>query len=57
MSDADTLHTPTDVDHHGHHGHAGQPLGPIDLTAWGYALAGSLLGVLAVLALLVARGS
>lgn len=37
-------------------GHApAEPLGPVDVTTWAYALAGSLLGLLAVLALLVAR--
>lgn len=56
MSDAET--TPATDDHDSSHGHppAGEPLGPINVTAWAYALAGSLLGVLMVLALYIARG-
>jgi hypothetical protein len=57
MSDADTTHAAPD-DHGGGHGHAPatEPLGPVDLTAWAYAVAGALLGALVVLALLIARG-
>lgn len=56
MSDAET--TPATDDHDSGHGHApaGEPLGPINVTTWAYALAGSLLGVLMVLALYIARG-
>jgi hypothetical protein len=39
---------------HGHPAHESEPLGPIDVTAWAYALAGVALGVLVVLALYVA---
>jgi hypothetical protein len=62
MSDADTTHA-THGDEYddgrgGGHGHAsaGEPLGPIDLIAWGYAFAGAVLGALVVLALFIARG-
>ncbi len=58
MSHRDATHASANDEPDGGHGHAhaGEPLGPVDVTAWGYALAGSLLGVLVVLALLVARG-
>ena len=66
MSDAETTAktgttppTPTEDHDAGHgHGHAptGEPLGPIDWTAWGYALAGTVMGLLIALALFVARG-
>lgn len=57
MSDADTSHATTDAHDDGHgHAPAGEPLGPVDIVLWGYALAGSLLGLLAALALFIARG-
>ena len=56
MSDVET--TPAADDEHGHgHAPAGEPLGAIDWEAWAYAVAGSLLGLLTVLALFVARGA
>jgi hypothetical protein len=55
MSDTDT--TPADSHDDGHgHAPAGEPLGPINLVAWGYAIAGAVLGALVVLALFIARG-
>jgi len=66
MSDAETTHASTDeagdshghdADHGGTHGSAGTPLGPVDLTTWAYALGGSVLGLLTLLALYVARGA
>lgn len=58
MSDAETTPTPATDDHDSGHGHApaGEPLGPVNVTAWAYALAGSLMGVLMLVALYVARG-
>jgi hypothetical protein len=50
------------ADDHDHHvsgdGHepAGTPLGPVDVTTWAYAIAGSIAGLLVALALWVARG-
>ena len=57
MSDADTTHATSDA--HEDHGQApaGEPLGPIDWETWAYALGGSVLGALVVLALFIARGS
>lgn len=66
MSDAE--HTPSttaegddghDADtEHGHgHGPTGEVLGPVDLTTWAYAIAGSALGVLTVIALVIAGGA
>lgn len=57
MSDADPTPASTDA-HDDGHGHApeGEPLGPVDVTLWAYALGGAVLGVLVVLALLIARG-
>lgn len=57
MSDADTVHT-VPREHEDEHGHAaaGEPLGPIDWKTWAYAGGGSVLGVLVVLALFIARG-
>ena len=63
MPDAETTHVTNDESGHGHDsdgdaGHAAsEPLGPVDLTAWAYAIAGSALGILVVLALYVARGA
>jgi hypothetical protein len=59
MAETDTHHAGTGSDHEGEHGHpsSGAPLGPIDVAAWAYALVGSLLGVLVVLALYIASGS
>jgi hypothetical protein len=58
MAVNDILHD--DAPGNGHaegHGHAvGEPLGPIDLTMWAYAAAGSLLGLVVILALYVAGG-
>jgi hypothetical protein len=58
MSDAETTPATATDDHDSGHGHApaGEPLGPVNVTTWAYALAGSLLGVLMVLALYIARG-
>lgn len=40
---------------HGHgHEEAGEPLGPPDLAAWGYAISGALLGLVTALALYAA---
>jgi len=46
-------------DHPPGHGevHPIAELGPVDIAAWSYTLAGSLLGLLTVLALYVARGA
>jgi hypothetical protein len=43
-------------DEHGHddHAHAEEPLGPIDVPAWGAALAGVLLGLAVALAFVLA---
>ena len=61
MSDAETTHATFDEAATGHetdHGHApSEPLGPVDVSAWAYALGGSLLGLLTVLALYIARGA
>ncbi len=62
MSDVDAAHTPaTDeqADHVSGHGHApaGEPLGPVDLRAWAYAIAGGAVGLVVAVALFVARGS
>jgi hypothetical protein len=60
MSDADTGHL--SADDHGHqasgdgHEPAGAVLGPVDVTTWSYAIAGSIVGLLVALALWVARG-
>jgi hypothetical protein len=58
MSDAETAHTPaTDAhDNAGHHEPAGEPLGPVDVAKWGYAIAGGVVGILAALALFAASG-
>ncbi len=60
MSDAETTPATADDDDAQHgHGHApsGEPLGPVDVTAWAYALGGSLLGLLVIVALYIARGA
>jgi len=58
MSDANTTHATHGDEQDDGHGRApaGEPLGPIDLIAWGYAFAGAVLGALVVLALFIARG-
>jgi hypothetical protein len=59
MAEGDTHHDDAMESGHGDgHGHAvgGEPLGPVDLTAWVYALAGSLLGLVVILALYLAGG-
>ncbi len=61
MADTETTHAAANDDAHGDdhgHGHesASEPLGPVDLTTWAYALAGSILALLVVVALVVARG-
>ena len=46
---------PDDEADHGHDdGHAGEPLGPIDLPAWGAAIFGAVLGLLVVGAFILA---
>ena len=65
MPDAETTHAMTDEAGHGHGHDAGHdaahtpagPLGAVDVATWGYAVAGSLLGLLTVLALYVAGGA
>jgi hypothetical protein len=65
MSDADTSHAhpaePHAADPHGTHGGShghgtveDEPLGPVDLAAWAYAVAGAALGLLLVIALYLA---
>ena len=61
MSDADAAHvsaTDDNDDHASGHGQApvSEPLGPVNLTAWAYTIAGAAVGVVVALALLVARG-
>lgn len=58
MSDTENTHAVGD-EHGQDHGHAptSEPLGPVDVTTWAYALGGSLLGLLVVVALLAARGA
>ena len=43
--------------HGGGHESQGEPLGPVDLTAWAYALAGACLGLLTAAGLYLARGA
>ena len=45
-------------DEHGHddHAHTDEPLGPIDVPAWGAGLAGILLGLAVALAFILATG-
>ncbi len=58
MSDADSTHAPTTDGHDEGHGQvpAREPLGPVDVTAWAYAITGALLGLVVALALFIARG-
>ena len=58
MSDADTTDTTATDAHDDGHGHAptAEPLGPVDVTGWGYAIAGAVMGVLVVVALYIAGG-
>ena len=55
MSEAETSHPDADT-HDSGHGHEGaaEPLGPLDLTTWAYALAGGAVGVVVVIALAIA---
>jgi hypothetical protein len=58
MSDPETAHAETTTSQADHdHDHAAEPLGPIDVTAWAYALAGGAVGLLVALAMFVARGA
>lgn len=62
MSDADPTHAPAGGAHDDHgSGHGAhepsEPLGPIDVAAWGYAIAGGAVGVVVALALYVAGGA
>jgi hypothetical protein len=56
MSDAETAHStdPAAHDDTSHHEPAGEPLGPVDVAKWGYAIAGGAVGVLVVVVLVVA---
>ena len=58
MSDAESTHAPTTDGHDAGHGQVPprEPLGPVDVTAWAYALSGALLGLVVALALFIARG-
>lgn len=58
MAETHTDHH-TDAEPGAEHGHAsvGEHLGPVDVAAWGYALGGSLLGLVVLLALYLARGA
>lgn len=58
MSETENTHADehgSDQDHG--HAHTGEPLGPVDVMTWAYAGAGSLLGLLVIVALFVARGA
>lgn len=63
MSDSETGPAARDGAEHGHGaGHENEhaptePLGPVDVTTWAYALAGSGLGLLVIGALYLARGA
>jgi hypothetical protein len=54
-------HAVVDDGHAGGHGGAhdfqGEQLGPVNLTAWAYALAGACLGLLTAVGLYLARGA
>jgi len=50
-------HDVVDGGHGGGHESQGEPLGPVDLTAWAYALAGACLGLLTAAGLYLARGA
>lgn len=61
MSDLETAHAAADDAHdeasgHGHEPPA-EPLGPIDVTTWLYAIGGGAVGVVVALALFAAGGS
>ena len=60
MADTDSTDVAAD-DEHGHdeHGHesTSEPLGPVDLTTWAYAIPGSILALLVIVSLYVARGA
>ena len=60
MSEVETAHAPADEDHAHPTGdagaHGGEPLGPVDVAAWVYAIGGAVAGLIVVLALAVARG-
>lgn len=62
MSDDETAHaTATDAhdDHGSGHGHEPppEPLGPVDVTGWAYAIGGGAIGLVVALAFFVAGGS
>lgn len=60
VSDTDTsrANVTASEEHHAGHGidTGGEPLGPVDVLGWAYALAGATVGVVVALALFVARG-
>ncbi len=61
MSDTDTVlaeAADSGSEHTSDHGHGstGEPLGPVDVTTWAYALGGCVIGIVVALAMLVARG-
>lgn len=60
MSEVETAPAPASDDHAHHAGHDrahdSEPLGPVDVAAWVYALGGAAAGLIVVLALAVARG-
>lgn len=53
MSHAETTPSPAADAHHGHEPPA-DPLGPIDLKSWAYAVAGGAVGVVVAVVLFVA---
>ena len=62
MSAHDDATTPPNHDgvadgHGGGHDSEGEPLGPVNLAAWAYALAGACLGLLTAAGLYLARGA
>ena len=64
MSDADTNPAAGTTDHDAADDHGGgqgheapaEPVGPVDLETWGYAIGGGLIGLIVVAALFVANG-
>lgn len=58
MADTHPDHGASD-EHGAGHGHASaeERLGPVDLVAWAYALVGSLMGLVVLIALYLARGA
>ena len=56
MSHGDVSHEPPAHDDDAGHG-AEEPLGPVDVLAWGYAIAGGLVGVITALALYAASAA